>query len=109
MNISYFDRYFGSFLDADMEKNYYYSVKQYSRSKNGYNGHYYYEIGMKNIEEIIYDDEGELKDDTEEYDILIERFYDYLVNEKNIKNDVNKDLVENIASDIYEYVSIYCY
>ena len=109
MNISYFDKYFGSFLDEDMQKDYYYSVKEYSRNKTGYHGHYYYEIGIKHIDKLMYDEDGNYNEDAYEYDVLIERFYDYLVNEKDIKNDVNKDLVENIASDIYEYVGIYCY
>ena len=96
-----FEKYFKDFLDADMEKNYYYSIKEYSRYNNNY-----YNVGMKNIEELIYDENGDLKDEGEEYIMLIERFYDYLINNTDA---AEKDLVENISNSIYEKVGIYCY
>ena len=98
------EKYFEDFLKYDMQCNYWYSVVKYTKSENGY-----FDIGMSNIEELIYDADGELKDDAEEYSVLIERFYDYLINNTDVKNDVFKDLVENIASSVYEKTSIYCY
>ena len=92
-------KYFRDFLNSELEKDYYYQVVEYSKSKNDF-----FEIGMKNIEDIIYDEDGELKDDSQEYDILIERFIDYLLEEKNINADV-----EDVYNKLIDNIIIYCY
>lgn len=92
-------KYFEEFLLKELDKNYYYQVVEYSKSKNNF-----FEIGIKNIEDIIYDENGELKDESQEYDILIERFIDYLLEEKNINADA-----ENVYNKLIDNIIIYCY
>lgn len=92
--------YFKEFLDNELSINdYYYSIMEYSKFDNGY-----FEIGIKNIEDLIYDSDGELLEDSKEYDLVIERFIDYLQKQKNI--DCN---VEDIFYSLIEKITIYCY
>ena len=99
------DKYFEDFLNEEIRLGnngyYYYSVRQWRKFNNGY-----YEIGVKNLEDLIYDEEGELKDESEEYDMIVERFVDYLYN-NNVLDD--KHYVEEIFNALIEKISIYCY
>ena len=103
-------KYFIDFLNDELSTNdYYYSIMEY-RNIGGTDGDYY-EIGMKNIEDLIYDDDGELIDDSKEYDLIIERFINYLYTkeetQKYLKTD--KHYVENIFNELIEKIIIYCY
>lgn len=99
------DKYFEDFLNEEIRLGnngyYYYSIRQWRKFDNGY-----YEIGIKNLEDMIYDEEGELKDESGEYDMLVERFVDYLYNVAELDD---KDYVESIYNYLVERTSIYCY
>lgn len=101
------EKYFKEFLDYELSINdYYYSIMQYTKSKNNY-----YEIGIKNIEDLIYDENGDLIDDAKEYDMLIERFIDYLYKKEELNDyfENNKYYVEEIFNNLIEKIVIYCY
>ena len=100
-------KYFKEFLDYELTINdYYYSVMQYTKSKNNY-----YEIGIKNIEDLIYDENGNLIDDSKEYDMLIEIFIDYLKQKEELNDyfENNKYYIEEIFNNLIERIVIYCY
>ena len=99
-----FKKYFNDFLMYDMEQDYYYSIEKYSRTKNGFNADYYYKIKINHIEELF--DDGSDENDMKFYDILISRFYDYLIEYHNNEEEEKGYLIENIASDICEYTDM---
>lgn len=101
------EKYFKKFLDYELTINdYFYAIMRYTKSKNNY-----YEIGIKNIEDLIYDENGDLIDDSKEYDMLIERFIDYLQSKEELNDyfENNKYYVEEIFNNLVEKICIYCY
>lgn len=79
-----YEKEFEMFLNQDKVQEYYYKINKINKIGN------YYEIFVDNTEEI-----------EEKYDIIIDRFYDYL-----IRNNINCEF-EDVYNNCYEHISVY--